>query len=179
MTLNAVLIGGGSVLARCGEVLVAKGHRIVAVVTGDATARSWAMKAGVPHHDPAAAVDLASRLSCDLLLSIGNYAVVPGALLDRAERAAVNYHYGPLPEYSGLHTPSWAIADGAREYGITHVMLANWGFKDLATLRTNALLFDDIDELRWNGPTKDFASFAEKIEEPRLSQRAQELAKTL
>ncbi|MGW0495874.1 amino acid adenylation domain-containing protein [Streptomyces sp. NPDC003007] len=62
---------------------------------------------------------LAPRLSCDLLLSVGNYAVVPEALLGCATRAAVNYHYGPLPEYSGLHTPSWAIADGAREYGIT------------------------------------------------------------
>ncbi|MBL1110394.1 amino acid adenylation domain-containing protein [Streptomyces sp. 5-8] len=118
-SLSSVLIGGGSVLARCGEVLVAKGHRISAVVTGDATARSWAVKAGIPHHELAEAVALAPQLSCDLLLSVGNYAVVPEALLGCATRAAVNYHYGPLPQYSGLHTPSWAIADGAREYGIT------------------------------------------------------------
>ncbi|WP_106685696.1 type I polyketide synthase [Streptomyces violaceusniger] len=117
--MRSVLIGGGSVLARCGEALVAKGHRIAAVVTGDATARSWAVKAGIPHHELAEAVALAPRLSCDLLLSVGNYAVVPEALLGCATRAAVNYHYGPLPEYSGLHTPSWAIADGAREYAIT------------------------------------------------------------
>ncbi|WP_274563534.1 polyketide synthase [Streptomyces spiramyceticus] len=118
-SLSSVLIGSGSVLARCGEVLAAKGHRIAAVVTGDATARSWAVKAGIPHHELAEAVALAPRLSCDLLLSVGNYAVVPEALLACATRAAVNYHYGPLPEYSGLHSPSWAIADGAREYGIT------------------------------------------------------------
>ncbi|MFH8370604.1 amino acid adenylation domain-containing protein [Streptomyces sp. NPDC018031] len=118
-SLSSVLIGSGSVLARCGEVLMAKGHRIAAVVTGDATAKSWAVKAGVPHHELAEAVALAPRLTCDLLLSVGNYAVVPEALLGCATRAAVNYHYGPLPEYSGLHTPSWAIADGAREYGIT------------------------------------------------------------
>ncbi|CAL9558109.1 D-alanine--D-alanyl carrier protein ligase [Streptomyces sp. enrichment culture] len=118
-SLSSVLIGSGSVLARCGEILVAKGHRIAAVVTSDATARSWAVKAGVPHHELAEAVALAPELSCDLLLSVGNYAVVPEALLGRATRAAVNYHYGPLPEYAGLHTPSWAIADGAREYGIT------------------------------------------------------------
>ncbi|MER5968832.1 amino acid adenylation domain-containing protein [Streptomyces sp. NPDC002055] len=118
-SLSSVLIGSGSVLARCGDVLVAKGHRIAAVVTGDATARSWAVKAGIPHHALAEAVALAPALSCDLLLSVGNYAVVPEALLARATRAAVNYHYGPLPEYSGLHSPSWAIADGAREYGIT------------------------------------------------------------
>ncbi|AYG84644.1 Phenolphthiocerol synthesis polyketide synthase type I Pks15/1 [Streptomyces hundungensis] len=98
---------------------MAKGHRIAAVVTDDATARSWAIKAGIAHHELAEAVALAPGLSCDLLLSVGNYAVVPETLLARATRGAVNYHYGPLPEYSGLHTPSWAIADGAREYAIT------------------------------------------------------------
>lgn len=117
--LSSVLIGGGSVLARCGAALVAKGHRVTAVVTDDATARSWAVKAGIPHHELAEAVSLAPHLSCDLLLSVGNYAVVPDALLACARRAAVNYHYGPLPAYSGLHTPSWAIAEGATEYGIT------------------------------------------------------------
>jgi 5'-3' exonuclease len=52
-------------------------------------------------------------------------------------------------------------------------------FKDLATLRIDAPLFDDVDELIWKGPTKDFASVAEKIEEPRLAIRALELAKKL
>ncbi|MBL1083714.1 amino acid adenylation domain-containing protein [Streptomyces actinomycinicus] len=118
-SLSCVLIGGGGVLARCGEVLMSRGHRITAVVTGDATARTWAVKAGVPHHELAEAEAIAPQLACDLLLSAGNYAVVPEALLGCAARAAVNYHYGPLPHYSGLHTPSWAIAEGAREYGIT------------------------------------------------------------
>ncbi|MEU9099689.1 amino acid adenylation domain-containing protein [Streptomyces sp. NPDC048361] len=118
-SLSSVLIGGGSVLVRCGEILLAKGHRITAVVTGDATARSWAVKAGIAQHTHAEAVTRAPQLSCDLLLSVGNYAVVPEALLSCAERGAVNYHYGPLPAYSGLHTPSWAIAEEAREYGIT------------------------------------------------------------
>jgi 5'-3' exonuclease len=52
-------------------------------------------------------------------------------------------------------------------------------FKDLATLRIDAPLFDDVDELRWNGATKGFTSVAEKIGEPRLATRVQELAKRL
>ena len=52
-------------------------------------------------------------------------------------------------------------------------------FKDLATLRIDAPLFDDVDELRWKGPTKDFAAYTEKIDEPRLAVRAAELAKKL
>ncbi|WP_433548670.1 amino acid adenylation domain-containing protein [Streptomyces sp. CA-294286] len=80
---------------------------------------SWAIKAGIPHCELDEAVALAPQWACDVLLSIGNYAVVPEALLRCARRASVNYHYGPLPEYSGLHAPSWALVDGAGEYAIT------------------------------------------------------------
>jgi 5'-3' exonuclease len=44
-------------------------------------------------------------------------------------------------------------------------------FKNLATLRTNASLFRDIDELRWRGPAKEFASYAQQMGEARLLQR--------
>jgi 5'-3' exonuclease len=46
-------------------------------------------------------------------------------------------------------------------------------FKNLATLRTDAPLFDDVDALRWRGPTEAFAAWAESVEAPRLLQRAQ------
>ena len=49
-------------------------------------------------------------------------------------------------------------------------------FKKLATLRTDAELFDDVDALRWRGPTPAFAAFAEKIEAPELARRAQRIA---
>jgi len=52
-------------------------------------------------------------------------------------------------------------------------------FKDLATLRTDAPLFDDVDELRWAGATKDFAAVTKKIDEPRLAVRVEELEKKL
>jgi 5'-3' exonuclease len=45
-------------------------------------------------------------------------------------------------------------------------------FKDLATLRTNAPLFRSVDALRWNGPTPDFASCIERMDAPRLLERA-------
>jgi amino acid adenylation domain-containing protein len=117
--LNCTLIGGGGVLARCGEVLMNRGHRIQAVLTSDDVARSWAIKAGIPHHKLDEAVEFAPHLACDLLFSIGNYALVPDVLLACAKRMNVNYHYGPLPEYAGLNAPSWAIADRASEFAIT------------------------------------------------------------
>jgi 5'-3' exonuclease len=44
-------------------------------------------------------------------------------------------------------------------------------FKDLATLRTNAPLFKNVDEIRWMGPGEDFAEVAEKIGDVRLVAR--------
>ena len=52
-------------------------------------------------------------------------------------------------------------------------------FKDLATLRTDAPLFADVDELRWQGATADFAQVTEKIDSPRLLTRVQQLEKRL
>jgi 5'-3' exonuclease len=45
-------------------------------------------------------------------------------------------------------------------------------FKKLATLRTDAPLFSDVDELRWRGPTDSFAGCAAEIGDARLSTRA-------
>lgn len=52
-------------------------------------------------------------------------------------------------------------------------------FKDLATLRTDAPLFKDVDELRWRGATDEFAQVAEKVESARLLARVRKLQKRL
>ncbi len=45
-------------------------------------------------------------------------------------------------------------------------------FKDLATLRSDAPLFKNVDELRWAGATAAFASWSERMKAPRLLERA-------
>jgi 5'-3' exonuclease len=49
-------------------------------------------------------------------------------------------------------------------------------FKDLATLRTDAPLFRDVDELRWRGPTNAFAAWVEQVGDPRLLPRCLKVA---
>jgi 5'-3' exonuclease len=44
-------------------------------------------------------------------------------------------------------------------------------FKDLATLRTDAPLFGNVEELRWRGPKIDFGSIAERMGDSRLAER--------
>ena len=63
--------------------------------------------------------------------------------------------------------PPQALAGERRE----HALL----FKRLATLRTDAPLFADVDELRWRGATEAFDEWAAKIGDARLLPRTQKL----
>ena len=48
-------------------------------------------------------------------------------------------------------------------------------FKKLATLRTDASLFQDVDELRWRGPTHAFAAWTDHLGDPRLLERSRKM----
>jgi 5'-3' exonuclease len=52
-------------------------------------------------------------------------------------------------------------------------------FKRLATLQTDAPLFDDVDQLRWSGPTSTFAALTSKLGDARLLDRANSAAAKL
>jgi 5'-3' exonuclease len=49
-------------------------------------------------------------------------------------------------------------------------------FKKLATLRTDARLFDDVEALKWAGPTPGFRGQCERLADPRLLARAEKAA---
>ncbi|HET7112955.1 MAG TPA: 5'-3' exonuclease H3TH domain-containing protein, partial [Pyrinomonadaceae bacterium] len=74
--------------------------------------------------------------------------------------------YGPIEDF-----PPETLSEENR----MHALL----FKDLATLRVDAPLFDDVEELRWRGPTTEFAAYAEKIGNPRLLDRVRKLEQRL
>jgi 5'-3' exonuclease len=52
-------------------------------------------------------------------------------------------------------------------------------FKTLATLRTDAPLFGDVEELRWRGPASAFGDFVKKIGDERLMERSLRAASRL
>jgi hypothetical protein len=68
--------------------------------------------------------------------------------------------YGALEDF-----PAKALDGGRRERALL--------FKKLATLRTDAPLFSEVDELRWKGPAPAFAVWAERIGDAKLLPRAQ------
>jgi 5'-3' exonuclease len=52
-------------------------------------------------------------------------------------------------------------------------------FKRLATLKTDAHLFRDVDQLRWRGPTDAFAAWTRRMEKPLMLERALKAQKAL
>jgi 5'-3' exonuclease len=52
-------------------------------------------------------------------------------------------------------------------------------FKRLATLRTDAPLFDNVDELRWKGPSATFPAITDRMAAPRLLERCLKACETL
>jgi 5'-3' exonuclease len=52
-------------------------------------------------------------------------------------------------------------------------------FKELATLRTDAELFANAEELRWRGPTGKFEAWTENLSSPRLLERGRSAAAAL
>lgn len=69
-----------------------------------------------------------------------------------------------LNEYGPIETFPEGVLRGQREQALL--------FKRLATLRTDAALFTNTDQLQWRGPSPAFAAFTEKTAEPRLLARA-------
>jgi 5'-3' exonuclease len=51
-------------------------------------------------------------------------------------------------------------------------------FKDLATLRTDAPLFRNVDQLQWRGPTEAFAGWTERLGDPGLLERSRKASTT-
>ncbi|WP_117190466.1 MupA/Atu3671 family FMN-dependent luciferase-like monooxygenase [Rhizobium terrae] len=118
--LTCVLIGGGSLLVQCAEILKAHGHRIPVIATSSPFVQKWALigetrildadkdyTPGMMEHD------------YDWLFSIANLHMVPQAAWQHARVGSANFHDGLLPQMAGLNTPAWAIIEGHNRHGVT------------------------------------------------------------
>jgi 5'-3' exonuclease len=61
----------------------------------------------------------------------------------------------------------WRV-DAANASGLAHTLFSRFDegvlFRRLATLRTDIVLFDDVEQLRWTGPTDAFAAVAARLD---------------
>jgi 5'-3' exonuclease len=103
---------------------------------------------------------VAPALIPDYLALVGDAADgYPGIPRIGAKTAAdLIKRYGPIEKF-----PASVLEGDRRELALL--------FKNLATLRIDAPLFGDVEELHWQGPTSSFAAMAEKIGDERLAAR--------
>jgi 5'-3' exonuclease len=103
---------------------------------------------------------VAPALIPDFLALVGDaadgYPGLPG--IGRVSAARLLNRYGAIEDFPP------ALLGNRRDEALL--------FKNLATLRTDAKLFRNVGELRWQGPTSAFAKWTERIETPRLLERA-------
>jgi len=134
-------------LAQC-----VRGERVVQV---DRRSRQIRDAAGVR-----AAFGVEPQLIPDFLALVGDaadgYPGLPG--IGRVTAARLIGKYGALEDFPA------SVLGERRELALL--------FKNLATLRTDAPLFNDVEELRWRGPTAGFPDTAARLGEPRVATRA-------
>jgi 5'-3' exonuclease len=100
----------------------------------------------------------------DLLALVGDpqdgYPGIPG--IGKSTAARLLGQYGPIEGFPA------SVLGERREQALL--------FKHLATLRADAPLFRDVEEVRWRGPTDAFAAWADRIGDPRLLKRVTSLS---
>ncbi|WP_343245446.1 hypothetical protein [Sulfitobacter faviae] len=82
---TALLMGDESLTIACGDMLLAGGHRIAAVLTRDDAVRAWAEGQGLALCRDAEEL-LPMGLAADWLLSIANLRLIPDAVLALPKR---------------------------------------------------------------------------------------------
>jgi len=100
------------------------------------------------------------RLIPDFLALVGDaqdgYPGIAG--IGRSTAARLLGRYGPIEAFPE------SVLGAQRDLALL--------FKRLATLRTDAPLFGNVDELAWPGPTDGFGAWAERIGDKRLLERS-------
>jgi len=118
------VIGETSLLIRCSELLLQRGHTVRGVVSADPAVKNWAEGRGLRSTVPGADwLSFFRQQEFDYLFSIVNPKIVSDAVLALPVKGAINYHDALLPRYAGMYATSWAIMNRERHHGITwHVM---------------------------------------------------------
>jgi natural product biosynthesis luciferase-like monooxygenase protein len=156
------LIGGDTLAAQCGEILLARGHTIRGVITSSPRIAEWA--AG--HKLPTIPTDsdyarVLQAADFDYLFAITHLELIPEQAVRSARKLAINFHDGPLPAFAGLNAPMWALMSGATDYAISwHVVGAGIDDGDLL-LQQPVLLTEEDTALSAN--TKCFAAALESF----------------
>ena len=164
MTFNTLLVGEGTLLILCAQILLRHGHAIEAIVATSQAIQEWAREQEIRCVSRLDALPAAmDGRPFDYLFSIANLFVVPPGILALPRLGAVNFHDGPLPRYAGLHATTWAILNQETSHGVTwHEMREAVDAGGIPQQRLFAL---DPDETAFTLNRKCFTAGIESFEE--------------
>ncbi|GAA6174834.1 MupA/Atu3671 family FMN-dependent luciferase-like monooxygenase [Sulfitobacter pacificus] len=177
---DALLMGDESLTIACGDMMLAGGHRLSAVITRDATVRNWAEDKGLPVFDQAKEI-VGAGLAADWLLSIANLRMIPADVLAVPTKGAINFHDGPLPRYAGLNTPAWAVINGETSHGVSwHMIEGGVDEGDLLAQKEVAIAADEtafsLNSKCYAAGMESFARVLSQLETGGLERTPQDLS---
>ncbi len=179
---SCFIIGIGSHLIECAEILLQRGHRICAIVSTGPLAVDWTRKHGIRHIETSSdLIATLSRQPFDYLFSIVYPAVIPDEVLALPRRGAINFHDGPLPRYAGLNATSWALMNQEKTHGVTwHLMSAEVDAGDILKQRQVAVLEEDtsfsLNARCYEAAIQSFAELVDELSTDRVRPCKQDLA---
>jgi amino acid adenylation domain-containing protein len=179
---TAWLIGDGTMLIHCAELLLERGFEIRGVITASPQLRAWAVQAelavvsaGDGYVDRLAAEEFA------YLFSIVNLRILPPEVLALPTRLAVNFHDALLPRYAGVNATSWAILNGEAVHGVTwHVMEQGADTGDVVKFREVVIAEGEtsasLNMKCYEAGIETFRELLDDIAAGKLSRRKQDVA---
>ena len=124
--VNIAFLGSKTIGSFCLQKLIEHPRvNVVKVLTNDRTLSSdeLTVQQIAEQHRIPAAESPNDIPECDFLISVQYHKILKKHHINRAKKAAVNLHMAPLPEYRGCNQFSFAVYDGAKEFGTTlHLM---------------------------------------------------------
>jgi len=118
-TFSCFLIGEGSLLIQCAELLLERGNEVVGIVSPDQSISNWGKVKGISQILPSDNIlEFLQEQPFDYLFSISNTVVLPKEILELPRKDAINFHDAPLPKYAGANATAWALIQQEKIHGV-------------------------------------------------------------
>lgn len=138
---NIMFMGTPEISATCLKGLIADGHGICCVITGEdkprgrgnvmtpTAVKAIALENNIPVHTPKtlrdeAFADLLSQYNPDIIVVVAYGKILPKNVIDYPRLGCVNLHVSLLPKYRGAAPMQRAIMEGESETGVTVMYMA-------------------------------------------------------
>lgn len=138
---NIMFMGTPEISATCLKGLIADGHSICCVITGEdkprgrgnvmtpTAVKAVALENNIPVHTPKtlrdeAFADLLGQYNPDIIVVVAYGKILPKNVIDYPRLGCVNLHVSLLPKYRGAAPMQRAIMEGESETGVTVMYMA-------------------------------------------------------